>query len=76
MKMHIIVPAFASLALLAANPARTSARTASAPQLATSVASADGTVFAVLKRGYDCRAYANRWSRQCCDVIHGQPTPY
>ena len=75
MKMHIIVPALISLALLAANPAGASSSTVNAPQ-ATSAESTEGTVFAVLKTGYDCRVNANRWARLRCDIIHGQPTPY
>lgn len=71
MKKYLIIPAFASLALLAANPTW-----ALAPTVNLRVASTDHTVVAGLKSGYDCRVYASRWARQRCDVIHGQPTPY
>jgi hypothetical protein len=76
MKMHIIIPAIASLALFAANPASALTQTANPLQGATLAEPTDGIVFAVSKDGYDCRAYANRWARLRCDEINGQPAPY
>jgi hypothetical protein len=69
MKMHIIIPAIASLALLAANPASARASEANSPQKAQIGTSAGG----VSPSDYTCRTFANYAGRPRCRQIYGIP---
>jgi hypothetical protein len=72
MKTHIMIPAIASLALLAASPAFASTSMGNASQGAK--IESTGAVFAALSPARArCRAYANYHARQHCYEINGLP---
>jgi hypothetical protein len=75
MKIHLAIPAVIALAVSAATPASVLAGTPQASRAPAFLEEPNHRV-AASTQGFDCRVYANRWARERCDVVRGQPTPY
>ncbi|SEB91747.1 hypothetical protein SAMN05444161_0139 [Rhizobiales bacterium GAS191] len=79
MKMHIIIAAIASLALIAANPASARPSRGNVPQSAQiekstgSIALASPALASPAKVDHTCRRFSNYHAKQRCKAINGIP---